>query len=66
MAAPVALGQSIANFARDGEFPGDDEVSKSYVEGEALESALQAVVTARSELEVSITGFFVILTVAIQ
>ncbi|KFY36495.1 hypothetical protein V494_05027 [Pseudogymnoascus sp. VKM F-4513 (FW-928)] len=51
MAAPKALGQSIANFARDGVFPGDDEISKSYVEGEALELALQAVTAARSALE---------------
>lgn len=53
MAAPKALGQSIANFARDGAFPGDDEISKSYVEGEALALALQAVTEARSSLEVS-------------
>ncbi|KFZ07668.1 hypothetical protein V501_06228 [Pseudogymnoascus sp. VKM F-4519 (FW-2642)] len=51
MAAPKALGQSIANFARDGEFPGDEEISKSYVEGEALALALQAVTAARSALE---------------
>ncbi|KFY26992.1 hypothetical protein V493_03754 [Pseudogymnoascus sp. VKM F-4281 (FW-2241)] len=51
MAAPKALGQSIANFARDGAFPGDDEISKSYVEGEALALALQAVTAARSALE---------------
>ena len=53
MAAPQALGQSIANFARDGVFPGDEEISKSYVEGEALALALQAVTAARSALEVS-------------
>ncbi|KFY88398.1 hypothetical protein V500_06397 [Pseudogymnoascus sp. VKM F-4518 (FW-2643)] len=51
MAAPKALGQSIANFARDGVFPGDEEISKSYVEGEALALALQAVTAARSALE---------------
>ncbi|OBT70515.1 hypothetical protein VE03_00141 [Pseudogymnoascus sp. 23342-1-I1] len=51
MAPPKALGQSIANFARDGVFPGDEEISKSYVEGEALALALQAVTAARSALE---------------
>ncbi|KFY63047.1 hypothetical protein V496_04240 [Pseudogymnoascus sp. VKM F-4515 (FW-2607)] len=51
MATPKALGQSIANFARDGVFPGDEEISKSYVEGEALALALQAVTAARSDLE---------------
>ncbi|KFY42584.1 hypothetical protein V495_04438 [Pseudogymnoascus sp. VKM F-4514 (FW-929)] len=51
MAAPKAIGQSIANFARDGVFPGDEEISKSYVEGEALALALQAVTAARSALE---------------
>jgi hypothetical protein len=56
MAAPKVLGQSIANFARDGVFPGDDEVSKSYVEGGVLALALEAVATARSELEVSGSG----------
>lgn len=55
MATPKALGQSIANFARDGVFPGDEEISKSYVEGESLALALQAVTAARSDLEVSVT-----------
>jgi hypothetical protein len=55
MVAPKALGQSIANFARDGVFPGDEEISKSYVEGEALALALQAVTAARSALEVNIS-----------
>jgi hypothetical protein len=51
--APSVLGQTIVNFARDGMFPEEDEVSKGYVDGEALASALKAVQTARSELEVS-------------
>lgn len=52
--APSVLGQTIVNFVRDGVFPEDDEVSKSYVEGAALASALNAVVTARAELEVGV------------
>lgn len=55
MAAPVVspevLGQTIVNFAKDGQFPEDDEISKSYVEETALASALQAVQNARTELE---------------
>jgi hypothetical protein len=52
MAALNVPGQSIANFTRDGVFPADEEVSKSYVEGDVLASALQAVAAARAELEV--------------
>jgi hypothetical protein len=51
---PDVLGQTIVNFARDGTFPEEDEISKSYLEEGALASALKAVETARSELEVSI------------
>lgn len=50
--SPEVLGETIVKFARDGIFPEEDEISKSYVEGTALASALQAVQDARGELEV--------------
>lgn len=46
-----AAGKAIVDFATHGTFPDDDEISTSYVEGNVLASALQAVQTARQELE---------------
>lgn len=46
-----ATGKAIVEFATHGSFPDSDEISTSYVEGPILASALQAVQTARQELE---------------
>lgn len=46
-----AAGKAIVDFATQGTFPDDDEISTSYVEGNVLASALQAVQIARQELE---------------
>lgn len=48
------LGQTIVNFSRDGVFPEEDAVSAMYVQGSALSVALQAVSSAKAELEVSL------------
>lgn len=46
-----ATGKAIVDFATNGIFPEDDEISTSYVEGSILASALSAVQIARHELE---------------
>lgn len=46
-----ATGRAIVDFTTNGLFPEDDEISTSYVDGSILSSALNAVQTARQELE---------------
>jgi hypothetical protein len=55
------LGETVVSFSRDGLFPYEDEVSAMDVGGSALPSALVALTTAKSELEVGLQffGFFI-------
>jgi hypothetical protein len=47
------LGRTLVEFARDGVFPEQDEVSAQYVDGSAFPAALSTLAAAKLDLEVS-------------
>lgn len=46
------LGRTIVDFSRDGIFPEEDEVSAMHVQSSALPAALNALASAKVDLEV--------------
>ena len=46
------LGRTIVNFSRDGMFPEEDEVSAMHIQSSALPAALNALASAKVDLEV--------------
>jgi hypothetical protein len=46
------LGRTIVGFSRDGMFPEEDEVSAIHVQSSALPAALNALASAKIDLEV--------------
>jgi hypothetical protein len=46
------LGRTIVGFSRDGMFPEEDEVSAMHVQSSALPAALNALASAKVDLEV--------------